>query len=298
MTIERDWYGSAWRFLRSQILKLALRHGDPLLKAAVDGSSLPVTDFMNKIITDINEKTAIDTIGLWQNALPLLIQVEWLEKELNKDRIALSGKKNNKKQKIMPKQALSRKLSLFLEMNRRQHLAAALGVSNHRVKNWERLDRISRSITGVETANRCTEEHFIELAAYIKKHYTKDRNLPRKANKVQEYFYQFSRDCTENIEAKKKTMDNLSLQEAQEMLQGVALSELMNCLQQLPPELMEAINTAFQLGLTRSTYLSCEHYIKEKRITSRQFEQMQEAAIESLRCCLEAGLAAKQGGTV
>lgn len=297
MTTELDWYGRDWKFLRTQVVKLGLQFKAPLLQAATDSKELPVADFIDNMIKAASSMIPLDERGIWQNSLPLLVDIGWLAAELEKDRLALRGEKTVNDRPVKPEQALARKLSLYLEMNRRNHIADEMGISSNQIKNWERLDKVSREVAAATTSNRCNDEHFTELARFIKTNRSHDKNLPRRAKTVKGYFYRFSRDCIENIDDREETMDKLSIQEAREMLQGVAMSELARCLQRLTSEQMEILDLAFRLGLSKVTHISIESYLGEKNMAPQHFEQQKDKVIDRLRSCLEAGLVFKQGET-
>lgn len=252
---------------------------------------------MEQVGNDISGRVAQDKLGLWQNCLPLLIQPEWLQAELKRDKKALCGRKKNNGKKVQSRQALARKLAQFFEMNRREHVANELGVSSNKVKTWERLDRISRKLTkNNKAANRCTEDHFEVLAKFVKTNHSHDKNLPRRAKTVKSYFYRFSGDCVENIEDRDNTMDRLSLQEVKDLLQDVGMAELFGCLQQLSSAELEIIDVSFQLGMSKVVYRSIEDYLHNHHLKQDQFEKKQNRVTDKLRQCLELGLVSRQGG--
>lgn len=296
MITEHDWYGTDWKLLRNQLVKLCLQHSETLLQRINDSHNILLEEFITIVGKAINDRIPFDQLGLWQNCLPLLIHPQWLEKELKKDKKALSGQKTNKGRKVSPRQALARKLILFFEMNRRQHIADELGVSSNKVKTWERLDKISRKISREQSINRCSDNHFEELAGYVKSYHGHDRNLPRKANTVKGYFYRFSDECIENIEDRDTTMDRVSLQDAKDLLQGVGMLELGKCLQELSPTTLEIIDVSFGIGISKVNYLSIDSYLQTKQMDHSHFATQQDKAISQLRECLELRLAARQGG--
>jgi len=300
METERDWYSESWKILRTQLLKLCLSHSDPLLQA-IKVPNCQLTEltisYIEQVTMDITNRIPQDQIGLWKHCLPILAQPEWLCKELECDRSALLGEKKSTHSKVTPKQALGRKLWQFFEKNRRDFIADQLGVSSNRIKTWERLDRISRSIKSEEElSGRCTEEHFKTLAAHIKQNHAKDKNLPRRAKTVKGYFYRFSRDCIEHIEDTDFTMDRFSLQQAKELMGEVGMKELSQCLERLSDVDIALIDTAFQLQFGKISYLSMEQYCNSNDITKKQFKKKRMEIIHILRDCLELSLAQKQGG--
>ncbi len=292
----RNWYKRDWRILRNQLIQLSLTYSKIILQG-IAGNNIPVEVFLKQIREDIAERIAGDQLGLWQNALPLLIDPDWLQRELERDITALSGKKRDKGEYISPKQALARKLILFFERNRREHLASEQGVSSHRVKTWERLDKISRVLAREQSyTTRCVEEHFAALADYIKSNYSHDKNLPRRAEKVMEYFYQFNDECLEHIQDYDSIQDNLSIQEAQELLHGIGRAELEACLGELSAEERKFIEVRFHLGLSDAVSHCPDDYMQNLEMEKSLLEEKQADVLVMLRRCLELRLAARQGG--
>jgi len=295
MALSHDWYGRDWKILRSQLCKLCLNHAGPLLDGFSGTGGLDLDSFFAAVEKDISDRISMDELGLWQHCLPLLVRREWLVKELEKDRQALAGNKASASKGISPDQALARKLCLFFERNRRLHVADELGVSEHQVKTWERLDRISRRLCQDRVGNRCVEEHFTELADYIRCHHGHDRNLPRRTPTIRGYFFRFSDDCVEHIEDRENSIDTLSLQQARELLTGVGMIELVRCLQNLEQKELEIIDMEFGLGMTKIQYLSRQQYLRDRKMTRSEFAPLKKRAVQQLRHCLETGLAARQG---
>jgi hypothetical protein len=253
---------------------------------------------MVQIREDISDRITHDQLGLWHNCFPLLVEPQWLQEVLRGDREALCGRKKNNGKLVQPRQALARKLLQFFEMNRRRHIANELGVSSNKVKTWERLDRISRGLAAESNASgRCNEEHFEELARYVKAEYGHDKNLPRRAKTVKGYFYRFSGECMEYIDDREDTMDKLSLEEAKELFQGVGMAELARCLQQLTREELAVIDVSFGLGMSKVHYRSVNDFITHHSLTQEQFTSQQEDVLVCLHQCLEINLAFQQGGT-
>ena len=255
-----------------------------------------VEEFLNSIIADIQARVKMDKIGLWQNALPLCIHSDWLYAELHKDMEALLGKKKNAQKPVRPRQALARKMGLFFEKNRREHMAAELGVSSNMVKTWERLDRISRRISQDQDGNRCNEDHFAKLAGFVKKNYGHDKNLPRKTTTIRGYFFRFSHECLEYIDSREDTLDRLSLNEAKELLNGVGIAEISRCLSQMPEGQVELLDVAFQLGICKTTFISLDSYLQQKQLSQDDFVKQKKEAMDMLRQCLELALVSRQRG--
>lgn len=292
MTTSRDWYGTDWKTLRNQLVKLCISHSEPILErlqTATGDCHQIFEEYIKVVREDLSERTILDELGLWQNCLPLLIQTEQLENELNRDMKALSGSKEN----VTPKQAFARKLCQFFEYNRRDQIANDLGVSGNKVKTWERLDRISRNITKNDSpGNRCTEEHFDELAKFVKTNHGHDKNLPRKSKTVKGYFYRFSDDCIQFIDTSEHTMNKISIQETVNIFQQVGMVELSRCLKQLNENDLQLLDACFGLGISKIAYRSIEDFLHNTKMTLEQFNKDKERVIDTLKFCLELSLEA------
>ena len=300
MVEERDWYGRDWKILRTNLLKLCLQHGDELLFSikteSIDLPSL-VERFVEKIQNDISQRISGDRLGLWKNGLSLFVNRQRLVEWLQNDRSALCGKKTNNGKRVQPRQALGRKLWQYFELARREQLAAGLGVSANKIKTWERLDRISRDLAEQkDSTQRCSEEHFQELAQLVKDKYSHDKNLPRKINTVQGYFYQFSDECFEKIDDREDGMDKISLQEAKNLIDGVGMAELSRCLNQLSEKDLKIIDVSFQLGIGKVQYLTVEDFLLAHSLSADEYEKRQSKIMKQLRDCLEYGLHEQIGG--
>ena len=294
MVEERNWHGRDWKILRNNLIKLCLKGSDDLL-AKIRSENVHVAgileDFLTTVEQDILQKITYDQLGLWENTLSLFSDrkriMEWLQKDIK----ALRGEKMYNGKAIKPRQALAWKLRQCFEQARRENQAIDQGVSVNKLKTWERLDRISRNLARKSnTKQRCTEEHFRELARFIKQNNAHDKNLPRRTNTIQGYFYQFSDDCFENIGNMGDKLDSLSIQEAKDLLTGVGIAELNRCLSQLSPDDLEIIDVNFKLGLGKIQYLSITDFLQARSLNTNLFEMRLKKIIEKLRDCLECSL--------
>lgn len=300
MVNNREWYGRDWKILRTQLVKLCLLNSEALLAGLQEDDPVVfdlVEDFLAQLHEEISRRITVDRIGLWQHTLDLLIQGSWLAAELARDLDVLRGGKMVGTNRVLPKQALARKMMQFFEMNRREHIANEQGVSANKVKTWERLDRISRDIARQsETGNRCNEEHFEKLARHVKTRLSHDKNLPRRSKTVMGYFYRFSEDCVEHIDDQETTMDQLSLAEARELMRDVGVVELSRCLGTLPADDLELLDASFGLGLSKVVYRSVEDFLHNKKLGRKEYDTKLQHVLTMLGHCLEIGLAARQGG--
>ncbi|MEQ8433021.1 MAG: hypothetical protein RIA71_02170 [Oceanicaulis sp.] len=77
-------------------------------------------------------------------------------------------------------------------------LRAALNPDEvHAKRVWSQLDRISRSVLGGSglVEDRCVQTHFKAVADHVAAHHPSDRNLPRTAARVADYFLRYCPDC-------------------------------------------------------------------------------------------------------
>ncbi|PIE59385.1 MAG: hypothetical protein CSA32_04135 [Desulfobulbus propionicus] len=300
MAATRDWYGKDWKILRTQLVKLCLVHCENLLSALKKSghySREEFTRFIDVVREDIFQRTMEDKLGLWENCLPLMSDVSKLELELKKDKKTLSGQTEKSGKATIPVQAFARILKQFFELSRRQIVADDLGVSSNKVKTWERLDKISRQLCKDKNiTNRCREDHFEELAGHVKSHYGHDKNLPRRANKVMEYFYRFSDDCIQFIDEFKTAENRLSLQETQSIFANTGMKELVHCLEELNEDECQLIDLFFNVGLSRLVYRTVDDYLAQHNITMSQLHKKRNAVIDKLRRSLELKVEGRQWG--
>ncbi len=294
MAVEREWYGRDWRSLRSNLLKLCLQHSEELLagiRANPEYLLEMVDAFVENILVDISQRIPLDQLGLWEKAPALFVNrarlVEWLES----DKRAIRGEKIHKGQPINPRQALGRKLWQYFELARREQLADDLGISAGKIKTWERLDRISREVARqYPVGQRCTDEHFRELAGVVKAQHPNDKNLPRKVTTVKAYFYRFCDECHENIGDLNDGIEMTALEEAKDLLQGVGMEMLNECLLKMSNEDLELVDVGFNLGIGQVQYRTIQDYLHAKSIDPTEYKDRLEIILGRLRSCLESSL--------
>lgn len=294
MSGERDWYGRDWRSLRSNLLKLCLQHSEELLaEVRTYPERLPdmVDAFVEKVLVDISQRIPLDQLGLWEKAPVLFVNrarlIEWLES----DKRAIRGEKIHNGQPINPRQALGQKLWQYFELARREQLADDLGVSAGKIKTWERLDRISREVARQNpVSKRCSDEHFRELAGVVKARHLNDKNLPRKVTTIKAYFYRFCDECHENIGDLNDGIEITTLEEAKDLLQGVGMEMLNECLLKMSTDEMEIIDIGFNLGIGQVQYRTTQDYLHAKSISSTEYKDRLARILEKLRRCLESSL--------
>ena len=107
---------------------------------------------------------------------------------------------------------LNRVVARAFHKMRRSYLDPDPAGTGTRIATWERLNRISKELweeywsehdagSTQASVGRCTEGHFKELAAHIRATWPNDRNLPRTAMTIGDYFHEFCDDCRRPLEA-------------------------------------------------------------------------------------------------
>jgi len=294
MSGVRDWYGKDWRSLRSNLLKLCLQHSGELLTGVrTNPEILPemVDAFIEKVLVDISQRIPLDKLGLWEKSLPLFVNrerfVEWLEADMR----AIRGEKIHKGQPINQRQALGQKLWQYFELARREQVADDLGVSAGKIKTWERLDRISREVRRQnQLIQRCSGEHFRELAGIVKARHPNDRNLPRKESTIEAYFYWFCDECRENIGDLNDEIEMTTLEEAKDLFRGIGMEKLNECLRNMSSEDLEIVDVSFGLGIGEVQYITTQDYQHAKSISSSEYKDRLARILGKLRRCLESSL--------
>lgn len=296
MQNKREWYGSSWKILRTQLIKLCRRHFNSFIESVQYDNPDYVTvtnSLLCQVIDDVSALIADDKLGLWENALPLLINSDKLAVELKREH-DLFFQGSNRDKAVQPIQAFLRKFQIHLETNRRELVATGMGISPNKLKTWERLDSISRKISKNSTGGgRCNDAHFGELALHVSCEYGHDKNLPKRAETVKDYFYLFSEDCRKHID----NIEELNLKkphfEAFELFEGIGKTELLKCLQGLEPKEMELIDSAFGLAIGKVVYTSGAAFRKNNSLTRNQFQAQKRNIMDKLLQCLELALATR-----
>jgi len=296
---SRDWYGKDWKILRSQLVKLCIQFSTNLLDAVHHEDNFPnhVQQFCESVQKDISSKIHNDLLGLWEKCLPLFVNQQQLVQLLENDIKALKGEKRHRNSRIQPRQALGRILLKFFEYERRELIASGMGVSSNKVKTWERLDTISRKLADKNgTMSRCNEDHFNDLAMYVREKCSHDRNLPRRTSTIRDYFYQFSDACIghkiENIDG----MGHLSFEETKGLLNGVGMAELIKCLERLSQDAVEIIDVEYGLGIGKIQYRTIGDFLMARDLTVELYEKKKASIIQELRDCFEYSLLERIGG--
>ena len=292
----KHWYGEHWRQLRTQTLKCCLSHADAL-PAKID--AVAVSRFIETVTADIRNRIYEDRMGLWEKALPLFADPDKLRDWLLADRKILARGTSRSGKPVHRRQALGRRLSQYFEQARRELVAHEMDVNPHRLKTWERLDRLSREIAhGQDIENRCTDAHFAELAAAVRERFPRDRNLPRTPDTIQTYFFKFSHDCRKPADDPQAVLDNAPAPALREIMRGVGAEVLAVCLDKLEPIELEYMDVEFDLGLSTVQYRKKSDFFTSRALSESSFAIRLREILDKLRDCLELALARTAQGVM
>ena len=284
-----DWLGQDWLKLKSQLVRLCARHVDVLLDTEDQYSRAGFQRFRDAVLEELRQraKPDKDASGLWSEALGLLAEFDALgpilERELGR-----------KKAQADPVQVVGQCLRFFLENARRELYALETGETSGRIKTWERLDRISKSLVRLDPereTDRCSDEHFSVLHAYIKEHHNQDYNYPQKLSSIKDFFHLFC-ECCRNRTVDVEQDDVYSLTSGgisplvDSLMDGRMEDILWQCLQQLTKQEMEIMNIEFKLDTTGVTYMSATAYRRETGISKRSYDMTKLKVLQQLLVCL------------
>lgn len=287
---ESYWYGpGGWRVLRGRIIRLGLEQADIL---GTEGRAIPERSrsFVQQLITDLSQKVSSDRVTLWNFALPLFARPEMLSERIS---ATLEGLETAEPPEHQPDRAfLGETLRRYLEDMRRELDFSSAA----RRKVWERLDRISRTVTHQQKHTfpipenpRCDEAHWKAVLDHIRAHYPADQNLPRSMDTMEAYFLEFCVECEHLAETEVAAL--LYAAEPGPFPGQSVLATLEECLEHLVVSdsgLYEAVDVKFQLGRVSSP--SALAYRNEQGVSRREFENRICRALERLRGCLENGV--------
>ncbi|MCU7805625.1 MAG: hypothetical protein KZQ96_20755 [Candidatus Thiodiazotropha sp. (ex Lucinoma borealis)] len=230
---------------------------------------------------------------MWKNALALFGDRDRLVKLLQADGEAIRTAGMSEKG-ITLEQVVGRILRQYLEGARRDLVACSMGVSAGRLKTWERLDRISRGLIGEnDSRSRYDYGHFEKLAVYIREHHSKDRNLPRTANTIQDYFDTFCRECDgSQCKSSLRELSN-DLGDVRDYLDGGGLGILYECLMKINLKEREMVDSAFGLEMFKKPGYETTEKIDDALGNSSVNDISR--ILEKLRNCMEIILKARAG---
>ncbi|HID45793.1 MAG TPA: hypothetical protein EYP34_08570, partial [Chromatiaceae bacterium] len=250
-----DWLWKDWRKLKTQLVRLCVRHVGLLLNSAGQYDSSRFPRFREEVLADIQGRIDEgDGSGIWRECLGLLAAFDQLQ-------TTLQGVFRKPPKDLLPCQLLGRSLQFFLEDARRELAALETGETPARVKTWERLNRISLRLLNEQQADlsaeeRCTEEHFRDIHAWIKAEYAGDYNYPQRLNNIRDFFYIFCSCCRNQSRRDPGSVpDEYALSTggisslSDSLFNGDAKEALLKALSQLEAEEMEILNVAFELEL-------------------------------------------------
>ncbi len=297
----RDWLGEDWLKLKGQLVTFCVRYVALLYDDDETYSSSLFSQFRDQLLSDLNERTRAgkDVAGLWGEALGLLARIDDFAPVLDKEL-------GHIKKDISPAKVLGQCFGFFLEEQRRVWYAQELNETSARVKTWERLDRISKSLLrkemqsqALETANvdlhidRCTEGHFKKLHQHIREHHRKDYNYPQSLNNIRDFFYLFCKCCRKRANVDLQQDDYYSLSKGgistlvEKLFNTQSAEVLQQCLHQLNQEQSEILDIEFKLGIHSVIYHSATGYRKDKGMTKHAYDITKQQALRQLGECFE-----------
>lgn len=186
---------------------------------------------------------------------------------------------------LSPEQIVHTTFKQFLENSRRDMLPG----SQHRRKVWERLK---------SCAEKCERDWFYEqpdvswldtqflirLLDWIQLHYPEDKNLPRTLVGLEAYIHEYG---NVHLSLNDAELDQL-MDEHWCSASGISHQEaLEECLSRLAagyPELLEAISVKFGLGCVH--YFQVQHYLQDKGLSRRQYQNRVSQGLGSVRECI------------
>lgn len=297
---ETFWYGEGWRSLRRSFVSLCLRESVDLLdKLAIgdinDAEINRATQlYVERVLRSVEERlrSAPDN-DRWRHGLRLLAMPDSLAAALRKQRARFADENVD----VTPEALLGTILKAEFESCRRMLQTAH---SPHRQKTWEQIDRISRSLTnaGDWVGAERSREHLEAILTTIRRDHGSSRNLPRRIETLEDYFFEFSpqyRPESITFQRDADPVDERSLGVADldflEEMTGMQPDPL-GCFEDLPEAHAEAFAVAkgLQNDLlpdSGQAYLNAKAFYMAKRISKRRFYRLVREATNLLVDCLQ-----------
>ena len=304
---EEYWYqGAGWQVLWKQVNRLALQEVD-LLRSDLQGvpadNAGPFFDMMDRVVDGIGSR-APNTTEMWAMALALLGDKEGFVSHLRRDRQKLIAPPPD----LTDSQIFTNAFRRGLEEARRK----ASPISEHRLKTWESLKRISDELVRERQWSDKDRQDWKHLSALLEKIrtdpvYSKSKNIPRTYETIESYFLEFwapktplwdepeSSDQPLHADDKREIsslVDGYSDHEAsdlRELFDEYAIHQrLHHCiegLKQFDNDLAETIDIAYKLGPAR--WLTSGAFRTAKNITKREYSRRIDAGLKLLLDCLE-----------
>jgi hypothetical protein len=214
---ETYWYGTGWKRLCGQTLKLVRplvpyladdmrrddREPEEAAKAFIEELIQTVGALIDGVLDDQIEFSVESGGGLhvssslWSYVLPLFGDTSDLCRALASEADLTTGCTNRD---VAPEQAVGRIVLTHMDVARR----AASGESPNRLKTWEAIQRISSEIVrtnpGTALDDRCSDAHLRAVQALIAERYPNNKNYNMSLGALQAYFDRYCLDCAERFE--------------------------------------------------------------------------------------------------
>ena len=295
---EDHWYGWAgWPSLRAKVRSVIDSHAEAFLvdlaAAQLDRDNV-VASFLEMIIQDIG-RTASQSdharssgqrgepcpSSAWSFALALFAEPESLRSALVKDADTLTGKG---KRGVRALQALHETFRQFLDQARRAQSPS----SEHRMKTWEAIDRVSRDLArrhiGTPAEQRNSNEHLLVVSAELRVKYPTNKNVNVSLGTLRGYFDEFATDH-ERVSSDEEAQELRVLED--ELGGWPAVDPCVDTLKSKEPGLWEALAVETEIfeGGQKETR---QHFMARIGLSRQAFERRWKAAAELLRECVDA----------
>jgi hypothetical protein len=280
---ERSMYRHQWPALRQQLRHLCLgRHAKVLLETLCDDDKpeseklqAAVDAWRQAILDELAQKTrAADAWPGWRAVLPLFADTERLHRaiasvaETIRDEYTRGGMGT-----------LWHVLhSHFIEA--RDELD---GAKKTRLQVWRRLDRIRHDLNRQRRRQGLSDcQHLPELVAHVLEVLQKRRvkDVPMTVEGVMSYFYEFDPAYTQVYDDELHSIETL-----QELTGREWQLDLMKCLENLPPELRQAIDVRFEFQ-PQPAFLNQAAWRNHYGYSPRTLRDRADRALELLRQCM------------
>lgn len=300
---ENEWLTKKWSYLRDFLADTIYLHAEPVVAEAIVGSIADETwdAMIDKVLRNLSSTGIVSERR--SIAISLLSEPNELRKAIAESGTFLSVDTTGVGRKLVLKRGLTRICD------------QRLGGTLHRGEAWRKLDAISRRLADQQAPfkrraiDRCSMDHFIDLAAHIRAHHDTDHNLPKTIQKIEEYFECYS-ECCQPRSIKVGTDDGNSdgaslpldigdrvqsreyweqlhvLQQQANNLpdEGIYLDHLDECIRHLDVDAQNFIAVKFPQG--EPPHETITDYCRRNGIDDRHFRRVVREAMNRLKHCL------------
>jgi hypothetical protein len=297
---EVEWLTTKWPYLRDFLAEVILIHAEPVIEEAISGiiASESWKGLLEKVLRDLSAPGSLSERR--SIAISLLSEPDELRKAIAESGKFLAADTTGFGRRLVFRRGLTRVCDL------------RLGGTLHFGEVWRKLDEISRRLADQQAPfkrraiDRCSMDHFIDLAAHIRTHHGADHNLPKTVKKIEEYFERYSECCqprsiemaiddddAEGSNVSLDFSDRLQSQEYWKEIQafyqqaedlpdeGFYLDHLDECIRQLDDEAQKFLAVKFPNG--DPPHETIADYCRRNGIDDRQFRRVISEAMDRLR---------------